>query len=242
VPRISRRDQPPRTVRLIRQEFNKLMQQPDPCRPGFGIGSAGAGIYAFFDYDEEPIYVGQTSSSFGDRISRHLTGQRSDAVAKFILDPFEVAYVSMWSLPKIAEATNPNKPDERATTAQKRRMLAPYEYTVYKRLEDESRFHAVLNEGYIEPTELVDLPQAVFGKIIPDELWEDRKHADVRIARRASTIARLSQMISEREVSNGMRRTLRLQAKRLEWLAQFRIEELGIEHPQAGEASFDEDV
>lgn len=242
VPRISRRDQPPRAVRLIRQEFNKLMQQPDPCRPGLAIGNARGGIYAFFDYDEEPIYVGQTSSTFGERIGRHLTGQRSDAVAKFILDPFEVAYVSMWSLPEIAEATNPKRPGEPATIAQKRRMLAPYEYTVYKRLEDESRFHAVLNEGYIEPTGLVDLPPAVFGRIIPDELWEDRQHADARIARRASTIARLSQMISERQVSNGMRRTLLLQAKRLEWLAETRIQELGIERPQAGEASFDEDI
>lgn len=242
MPRVSRREQPPRAVRLIRHEFNLLMQQPDPCRPGEAIGSAEAGIYAFFDYDEEPIYVGQTSSRFSDRLSRHITGQRSDAVAKFILDPFEVAYVSMWSLPDIAEATNPLKPDEWATTAQKRKLLAPYEYTVYKQLEDESRFHAVLNEGVIEETELVDLPEVVSGRIIPDELWEDRKHADVRIARRASTIARLSQMVSERQVSNGMRRTLLLQAKRLEWLTEARIHELGIEQPQAGEATLDDDA
>jgi hypothetical protein len=155
-------------------------------------------------------------------------------VAKFILDPFEVAYVSMWSLPHIAEARNPGDSSKKASPAEKRRMLNPYEYTVYRQLEAASKFGAVLNEGYIEPTDLVDLPEKVSGRIIPDELWEDRKHADVRIARRASTIARLSQMISEREVSSGMRRTLLLQAKRLEWLAEARIRELDIEEPEPG--------
>jgi hypothetical protein len=234
VPRIPKKDQPARAVKLIRQEFSKLMQRPDPTRPEWTIGSAEAGIYAFFDYDEEPIYVGQTSSSFSDRLSRHLTGQRSDAVAKFILDPFEVAYVSMWSLRHIAQAKRPHDPSKPATAAEKKKMLNPYEYTVYTQLEAASKFGAVLNEGVIAPTELVELPEKVSGRIIPDELWEDRKHADVRIARRASTIARLSQMISEREVSSGMRRTLLLQAKRLEWLAQARIRDLGIEQPEPG--------
>jgi hypothetical protein len=217
------------------------MQQLDPSRPGKTIGTARTGVYAFFDYDEEPIYVGQTSSSFSGRISRHLTGQRSDAVAKFILDPFEVAYVSMWSLPHIAEVSSPSNPSREASTAVKREMLHPYEYTVYKALEAASRFHAVLNEGSIQPTEPIKLPEAVNGRIIPDELWEDRKHADMRIARRASTIARLSQMISEREVSSGMRRTLLLQAQRLEWLAETRIQELGIEQPEPEDMSLDDD-
>jgi hypothetical protein len=211
------------------------MQQPDPSRTGRTIGSARAGVYAFFDYDNEPIYVGQTSSTFSDRLSRHLTGQRSDAVAKFILDPFEVAYVSMWSIPEIAEARHDTDPGKAATTAMKRRLLHPYEYTVYKQLEEESRFGAVLNEGYIAPTELVDLPEVVHGRIIPDELWEDRIHPDVRIARRASTIARLSQSISERQVSRGMRRTLRLQAQRLQWLATERARELGVDQLEPGD-------
>jgi hypothetical protein len=163
-------------------------------------------------------------------------------VAKFILDPFEVAYVSMWSLPEIAEARHDTDPEKPATTAMKRRLLHPYEYTVYKQCEEESRFRAVLNEGYIAPTELVDLREPVHGKIIPDELWEDRIHPDVRIARRASTIARLSQMISERQVSRGMRRTLLLQAQRLEWLAAERVRILGIEQLGPGDEVTDEDA
>jgi hypothetical protein len=90
----------------------------------------------------------------------------------------------------------------------------------------------VLNEGLIQAVSPVPpLPAAVLGRIIPDELWDDRKHSDIRIARRAATISRLSQMISEREVSAGMRRTLRLQAQRLGWLASERIREIGIEQP-----------
>ncbi|MBC7630538.1 GIY-YIG nuclease family protein [Aeromicrobium sp.] len=199
------------------------------------------GIYAYFDYDDEPIYVGQTSAMFRDRVGRHLTGQRSDAVAKFILDPFEVAKVAMWSVPSVAAAMNPADPMKKATTAQKRTLLSPYEYTVYKELETQSVFHAVLNEGVIHASDVIALPTAVRGRIIPDELWEDRKHSDVRIARRASTISRLSQMISEREVSGGMRRTLLLQAKRLTWLAEQRIHEIGAEIPDADDAQISDD-
>src|SRR5687767_9208902 len=47
------------------------------------------GVYAFFDYDDEPIYVGQTNESLGARIGRHLTNQRTDAVAMGVLDPLE---------------------------------------------------------------------------------------------------------------------------------------------------------
>jgi hypothetical protein len=238
--KISKKDQPPRAVRLIRAALAELMELPDPENSAKSIGS-GVGVYAYFDYDGEPIYVGQTSSTFRDRVSRHLTGQRSDAVAKFILDPFEVADVELWSVPAVADARKQDDPAARATVAQKRRLLAPYEYTVYKTLEKQSRFRAVLNEGSIAVHELVELPQSVRGRIIPAELWEDRKHTDLRIARRASTISRLSQMISERQVSGGMRRTLSLQARRLSWLADHRMHEVGVEKPSAEDLAIDDD-
>ncbi|MBX3310506.1 MAG: GIY-YIG nuclease family protein [Cryobacterium sp.] len=227
-------------MRMIRAELAKLMSTVDPESPGQPIGDA-VGIYAYFDYDGEPIYVGQTSAAFRDRVGRHLTGQRSDAVAKFILDPFEVADVKLWSVPSVGAAQNPDRPGSPASTAQKRKLLEPYEYTVYRELERDSIFHAVLNEGVVRATGVVRLPQAVRGRIIPEELWEERKHADVRIARRASTIARLSQMISEREVSGGMRRTLLLQAKRLAWLAENRLHEIGAELPDPEDRLIDED-
>ena len=58
------------------------------------------GVYAFYDYDGEPIYIGQTSESLGTRIRRHLTNQRTDAVAMSVLDPFEVAEIEVWALPE----------------------------------------------------------------------------------------------------------------------------------------------
>ena len=51
-----------------------------------------------------------------------------------------------------------------------------------------------------------------------------REHPDIRIARRTQTISRLAQTISERKVTKHLRRVLLTQAKRLEWLAQRRLE------------------
>ena len=44
------------------------------------LGSIKWGVYAFYDYDGEPIYVGQTKESLGTRIRRHLTNQRTDSL------------------------------------------------------------------------------------------------------------------------------------------------------------------
>jgi hypothetical protein len=214
------------------------MSRPDPVVPGGRIGDA-VGVYAYFDFDGEPIYVGQTSSAFRDRVGRHLTGQRSDAVAKFILDPFEVAEIELYSVPEVADAKNPSRPNEPATTAQKKKLLNPYEYTLYVTLREDSRFKAVLNEQPIKAEPIVTLPPPVRAQIIPDDMWEDRIHPDIRIARRASTISRLAQSTSERAVSAGMRRTLLLQARRLAWLAERRVQELGIEIPSSDELTLD---
>src|SRR5262245_49117938 len=54
------------------------------------VGNFRWGVYIFYDYDGEPIYVGQTNEMLRTRIRRHLTNQRTDAVAMSVLDPFEV--------------------------------------------------------------------------------------------------------------------------------------------------------
>ncbi len=63
------------------------------------IGNFRYGVYAFFDYDGEPIYVGQTNEQLRVRIRRHLTNQCTDAVAMKVLDPFEVFEIEIWPLP-----------------------------------------------------------------------------------------------------------------------------------------------
>jgi hypothetical protein len=201
----------PREVDMIRRAISDAMRLADSERAGAPIGKATTGIYAFFDYDGEPIYVGQTSENFGTRIGRHMTGMRSDSVGKYVLDPFEVYAIAMWSLPKIE--TDFARKD-------RKRQLDKYEYTVHHRLTADSKFGAVLNEGNLTVTELMgDLPEPVRAVIIPDEIFPDRAHPDVRIARRAITVSLLAKNISERKVSKGLRQALLVQTRRLEDLA-----------------------
>ncbi|MFE9190595.1 GIY-YIG nuclease family protein [Micromonospora sp. NPDC007208] len=204
------------------------MRSPDPNKPGSTIGEATAGVYAFYDFDKEPIYVGRTVAGISDRVGRHLTGQRSDPVGKFVLDPFEVAEVEVWTTPKIAEISSD------ATVRAK--AIQPYEAMVYYKLRDESKFGAVLNEEAPKGARPVKLPKSVRGLIIPEELWEDRNHPDVRIARRAAHVGRLAQLVSERELrGGGLRRTLHLQTQRLEWLTYQRLVELDQVKARPGE-------
>lgn len=214
----------PREVDAIRKSIKAVMDLIDP-QTGVRVGNSKTGIYAFFDYDGEPIYVGQTAEGFSTRVGRHLTGQRSDSVAKYVLDPFEVYAIAMWSLPAIATEVSGAGPRKRA--------LLPYEYTVHELLTRQSKFNAVLNEGDIAPAELQTLPTPIGGVIIPDEIFPDRAHPDVRIARRATTISLLAKNISERQVSKGLRRTLLIQTRRLVELSERRYEAVGGEIPSS---------
>jgi hypothetical protein len=207
----------PQDVAAIRQQIRAFLDTNDSN--GKRIGKAKWGVYAFYDYDGEPIYVGQTNEMLQVRIGRHLTNQRTDAVAMNVLDPFEVAEIEVWPL---WELEGRDKKDREA-----KKVLNSAEYTVFQRVLGESSFGAVLNEGDIAPTDLIDLPPSVRARIIPDGLYEQRKHPDVRIARRATTIAALARVISERKVSKGLRRTLMTQARRLERLATQRYNEIG---------------
>jgi hypothetical protein len=69
----------PEDVDAIRKEIRKFFSTKAPN--GKRIGSSKHGVYAFYDYDGEPIYVGQTFEKLSGRVSRHLTNQRTDAVA-----------------------------------------------------------------------------------------------------------------------------------------------------------------
>ena len=86
----------PPEVAAIRAEIRRFLDRADAR--GRKIGSAKYGAYAFYDYDGEPIYVGQTVEMVRSRIGRHLTNQRTDAVAMNVLDPFEVAEIEVWPL------------------------------------------------------------------------------------------------------------------------------------------------
>lgn len=222
---------PPREVLLIRKAITQFMQQRidgDPAKPR--IGSSKCGVYAFFDYDGEPIYVGQTIEGLSGRVSRHLTGRRSDAVAKFVLDPFEVLDIEVWPMPEAALLP----------LAAKKELVNKVEYAVFAKALADSEFGAVLNEGLIPDAGVVDLPPSYRGRIIPPELIEDRQHPDTRLARRALTIASLARLISERQVAKPLRQTLLVQCQRLEALARKRLDDYADETAMVADADTDD--
>ena len=206
----------PSDVAAIRREIRAFLNTIAPN--GKKIGTAKWGVYAFYDYDGEPIYVGQTNEMLRSRISRHLTNQRTDAVAMNVLDPFEVAEIEVWPLWEL-QGKKSGDPGSKA-------LLNAAEYTVFQLVLRKSSFDAVLNEADIVATKPLRLPHSTRGRIIPAELYEQRKHPDVRIARRATTIAALARVISERSVSKGLRRTLLTQAVRLQRLATERYQDV----------------
>jgi len=206
----------PGEVLAIRKEIHTFFSGKDAA--GRKLGSR-IGVYAFYDFDGEPIYIGQTRESFSARIGRHLTNRRTDAVAMNVLDPFEVAEIAVWPLPpEVASLPKEELGD----------YLNKAEYTLYRHVLEHSTLGAVLNEKIPATTELIELPTSYRQTIIPESLRPVRNHPDIRLARRASTIAALARVISERNVSDGLRITLLTQAQRLEHLAQKRINELGI--------------
>jgi len=208
----------PFDTEALRVGLKKFLDQPadDPSAPNVRrIGGYKFGVYAFFDYDDEPIYVGQTREKLSGRIGRHLTNQRTDAVAMNVLDPYEVCAIAVWPLPEL-ESKQGNDPAIKA-------QLDALEATVYAELTKKSKFRAVLNEKVPHASKAVKLPKSYKSVILSDEARELRGHPDVRLARRANTIARLAHVIAERgDVQPGLRRTLLTQAKRLEWLAEVR--------------------
>lgn len=186
------------------------------------VGNFKWGVYIFYDYDGEPIYVGQTNEMLRTRIRRHLTNQRTDAVAMSVLDPFEVHEIEVHPLPQFQDITSA------ADRTAARAHLNALEYAVYGKAIRGSQFKAILNEkDPPAPTVPIEIPSSFKVRVVSDEVAKIRSHPDFRIARRSLIISRLAQVISERKVQGGLRRVLLTQAKRLQWLAERRYQALG---------------
>lgn len=202
---------------LLENFLNREVNNPIIEGQRFKVGNFKWGVYSFYDYDEEPIYVGQTKESLRTRIRRHLTNQRTDAVAMNVLDPFEVYKIVVYPLPQL-ERRNASDPEAKS-------ILDALEHKIYSQAIEKSKFNAVLNEKEPPPPQReVIIPACYEGIIVSDEVKRIREHPDIRIARRAQTISRLAQVISERKVQKGLRKVLLTQSKRLEWLAQTRLD------------------
>lgn len=214
---------PPFETEDLRSNLTAFLATPfdDPVQGrARTVGSFTWGVYAFFDYDGEPIYVGQTKEKISTRIRRHLTNQRTDAVAMSVLDPFEVYEVEVWPLPQFEKTP---KKDAAAIA-----HLNALEHFVYQQAVAGSTFKAILNEkNPPAPTVAVTAPPSLRFRLVSDEVHKIRSHPDFRTARRSLIISRLAQVISERKVQGGLRRVLLTQAKRLQWLAERRYVALG---------------
>lgn len=213
---------PPFETEDLRSNLSTFLDSAfqDPSGGTVLVGNYRWGVYAFFDYDGEPIYVGQTNERLRTRIRRHLTNQRTDAVAMSVLDPFEVFEIEVWPLPQFEEASS------RDPAA--RHHLDALERLITDQAVAGSQFKAILNEKDPPPGSLlVEAPPSFRGRIVSERVYELRSHPDFRIARRSLIISRLAQVISERKVQGGLRRVLLTQAKRLQWLTSRRYEALG---------------
>jgi GIY-YIG catalytic domain len=200
------------------QDFRRLLKKALNSIDARGAKWADAqwGVYAFYDYDGEPIYVGQTNEKLRVRIQRHLTNQRTDAVAMRILDIFEVAEIEMWPLWDLE-----GKPK---SDAQAKATLNAAEYSAYLNAIGESRFGAILNEKIPPASNRTALPPSLRMPLISDRVRAERSHPDIRIGRRAETVSRLAAVARERgEVSPGLRRVLVIQAVRLAYLSAVRL-------------------
>lgn len=203
----------------LEQFLNKLVKNP-LGGPEIKLGNFKWGVYSFYDYEGEPIYVGQTKESLRTRIRRHLTNQRTDAVAMNVLDPFEVHKVIVHPLPELQEVVGDKHP--RVQEAQK--LLDALEHKIYRQAIELSKFGSILNEKEPSiPQISIEIPISFEGIIVSDSVSRIREHPDVRIARRAQTISRLAQTISERKVTKRLREVLHTQAKRLQWLTEKRL-------------------
>jgi hypothetical protein len=227
---------PPFETEDLRSNLTAFLATPfdDPVQSRTRtVGSFTWGVYAFFDYDGEPIYVGQTKEKISTRIRRHLTNQRTDAVAMSVLDPFEVYEVEVWPLPQFEKTS---KKDVAAIA-----HLNALEHFVYERAVAGSTFKAILNEkNPPAPTVAVTAPPSLRFRLVSDQVHKIRSHPDFRTARRSLIISRLAQVISERKVQGGLRRVLLTQAKRLQWLAERRYLALGGEASVEAEDGEDE--
>jgi hypothetical protein len=213
---------PPFETEDLRESLTRFLDAPfdQGKAPAMLVGNFRWGVYAFFDYDGEPIYVGQTNERLRTRIRRHLTNQRTDAVAMSVLDPFEVFEIEVWPLPDLQDAPR--------TDVAARQHLDALERLITERAIENSQFKAILNEKDPPPGRLaVEAPASMRRRIVSERVFELRSHPDFRLARRALILSRLAQVISERKVQGGLRRVLLTQAKRLQWLASRRYEALG---------------
>src|SRR6185437_12717966 len=109
-------------------------------------------------------------------------------------DVFEVAELELWPLWNFENVTRQR---DSAGFGEAQSRLDAVEYSAYLDSIEGSRFKAILNEKIPPVSPRIELPPSRRFKLISDETRAERGHPDVRIARRADTIARLAAVAHE---------------------------------------------
>lgn len=134
-----------------------------------------------------------------------------------VLDPLEVRTIKVWPLHSYQDVKKASGSDWMDAVSH----LNALERSVFEELVEASEFKKILNEKDPPPAAPCLVPNPIEGQIVSAEVLKLRGHADTRVARRSLVIARLAQVISERELkTTGLRRALVTQANRLAGLAQ----------------------
>lgn len=191
------------------------------------VGQAPFGVYAFYDFDGIPMYVGRTREGIGSRFGRHLTNQRTDAVAMGALEPMEVAEVEVWPLWDNVAGTH----KEPLVGA-----IAQLEHAVKCYVDPEDRL--LFNQKSIPDAGAIEIPASYRFSVIQPSRREALSHPDLRIARRTATIARLAGKIADRELRDiGLRRSLERNLARVAELSRARyLARQGIDPDDTSEA------
>lgn len=208
-------------VKEFADAVSRVVQSVLPS--GVRLSAVQWGVYAFYDYEDEPIYVGQSRERLTGRVRRHLTNQRTDAVGMRVLDPYEVKSLSLWPVLDFQPG------GERAAwpLQDRKHWLDRLECTIFDKAIRESKFGVILNEKLPPDVELLsddEIPERFDAQVVPEEVMAERSHPENRIQRRAETLSRLCSVIRERpNPSQGLRRVAVVQGLRLTWLAAQRF-------------------
>lgn len=178
----------------------ELRRQLDGRTAGRRIGASVGCVYVLYDFDEEPLYVGKSTSAgenVGTRIRRHLINRRADAVAKGVFSPFEVQAIKIFFLRRPAGARTKLSKGEVATVASYERYL--YETLTARAARPRRGRKGVpplppLNESPPKgrPWRRRTVPPSVRFSIVPPEIETALGAREVRIERWAEMIRRVS--------------------------------------------------
>ncbi|GAA3112884.1 hypothetical protein GCM10020001_034870 [Nonomuraea salmonea] len=155
----------PPQIRSFRALLNQALSATD--EQGRVWAKARVGCYVFYDYDGEPLYVGQTNEALGTRVRRHLTLQRTDAVAMRLFDVQDVAELELWPLWHLENAP---RMDPSA-----RHELDSLERAVHLKAISESRFHILLNERLPPAGEILPLPPSRRFALVDENMRREKK-------------------------------------------------------------------